>query len=107
MEKFITLIMAVIFVCTIPVYAASEPDKMPFEVNADSAVLMEAETGTILYSKNADLALPPASVTKIMTMLLFMEEVDSGNISLSEKISVSEYAASMEVPRYILSPERQ
>lgn len=75
--------------------SAEIPDVMPFDVNADSAVLMDTATGTILYSKNAERALPPASVTKIMTLLLFMEELDAGNISLDEDITVSEYAASM------------
>ena len=76
-------------------FHVSAEDKIPFEINADSAVLMDAATGTVLYSKNADQALPPASVTKIMTLLLFMEEVDAGNISLADEITVSEYAASM------------
>ena len=75
--------------------AAEVPDNIPFEVNAESAVLMEVSTGEVLYAKNADRALPPASVTKIMTLLLFMEEVDGGNIALDEEITVSEYAASM------------
>lgn len=83
---------------------ASVPDKTPFNINAESAVLIEASTGEILFSKNADLALPPASVTKIMTLLLFMEEVDSGNISLSDTISISEYAASMGGSQVYLEP---
>lgn len=74
---------------------AEIPNEIPFDVNADSALLMDVATGTVLYSKNANQALPPASVTKIMTLLLFMEEVDSGNISLDDDITVSEYAASM------------
>ncbi|MBO7403999.1 MAG: D-alanyl-D-alanine carboxypeptidase [Clostridia bacterium] len=75
--------------------SAEVPDNIPFDVNAESAVLMEVSTGEVLYAKNADRALPPASVTKIMTLLLFMEEVDAGNIALDEEITVSEYAASM------------
>lgn len=79
-------------------------EMMPFDVNADSAVLMDTATGTIMYAKNANQALPPASVTKIMTLLLFMEEVDAGNISLDENISVSEYAASMGGSQVFLEP---
>lgn len=60
-----------------------------------SAVLLEANTGTVLYTQNADEALPPASVTKIMTLLLVMEAVDSGTLHLEDKISVSANAASM------------
>ena len=60
-----------------------------------SAVLMEADTGTVLYTQNADEALPPASVTKIMTLLLVMEAVDAGTLHLEDQISVSANAASM------------
>ena len=64
------------------------------EINAKSAVLMDAETGMILYSKNASEALPPASVTKIMTLLLVAEAIDTGSISLNDKVYVSANAAS-------------
>lgn len=60
-----------------------------------SAILMEATTGCILYSQNADEALPPASVTKIMTLLLVMEAVDDGMVRLDDMVTVSENAASM------------
>ena len=83
---------------------AAAADNTPFDVQAQSAVLMELETGTVLYAKNADQPLPPASVTKIMTLLLFMEEVDAGNISLDETVSVSEYAASMGGSQVYLEP---
>lgn len=65
------------------------------EINARSAVLMEASTGKVLYENNADEQLPIASVTKIMTMLLIMEAVDSGKISLDDMVTVSERAMSM------------
>ena len=68
---------------------------MPFDVDALSAVLMDLESGQILYAKNEDEALPPASVTKIMTLLLIMEEIDSGRMALNDTVSVSDYAASM------------
>ena len=84
--------------------SAQSTDNLPFQVNADSAILMDTATGTILYAKNADQALPPASVTKIMTLLLFMEEIDAGNISLEDEISVSEYAASMGGSQVFLEP---
>ena len=60
-----------------------------------SAILMDAKTGRVLYEQNADAALPPASVTKIMTLLLVMEALDGGRISLSDEVSVSAHAASM------------
>lgn len=65
------------------------------EINAKSAVLMDAKTGKVLFEHNADEALPPASVTKIMTLLLVFEALDSGKISLSDMVSTSERAASM------------
>ena len=65
------------------------------EINAKSAVLMDAETGMVLYMKNASDALPPASVTKIMTLLLVAEAIQCGNIALSDKVSVSANASSM------------
>ncbi len=64
-------------------------------LNCKSAILMEAETGTILYAQNAEESLPPASVTKIMTLLLIMEAVDSGSIHLTDTVTVSANAASM------------
>ncbi len=66
-----------------------------FDLNAQSAVLMEASTGRVLYQKNPEEALPPASVTKIMTLLLVMEALDNGNIKLDDTVNVSAYAASM------------
>ena len=65
------------------------------EINAKSAILMDAETGTVLYMKSATEALPPASVTKIMTLLLVAEAISDGNISLDDKVLVSANAASM------------
>lgn len=63
-------------------------------LNAKSAILMEKSTGNILYESNPDERLPIASVTKVMTMLLIMEAVDSGKISLDDMVTVSENAMS-------------
>jgi D-alanyl-D-alanine carboxypeptidase (penicillin-binding protein 5/6) len=65
------------------------------ELACKSAVLMNAETGEILFEQNADEALPPASVTKVMTLLLVMEAIEAGRIGLDDKVRVSEKAASM------------
>lgn len=64
-------------------------------LDCTSAVLMEAATGRILYEQNADEALPPASVTKVMTLLLVMEALEKGNISLEQMLTASDNAASM------------
>ncbi|MBE6554816.1 MAG: D-alanyl-D-alanine carboxypeptidase [Ruminococcaceae bacterium] len=65
------------------------------ELPCRAAILMDAATGRVLFEQNADEALPPASVTKVMTLLLVMEAVDSGVISLSDEVTVSAHAASM------------
>ncbi len=64
-------------------------------LNCISAILMEAETGKVLYEMNADKALPPASVTKIMTLLLVMEAIDAGILKLDDMLTCSANAASM------------
>ena len=66
----------------------------PLTPDVKSAILMEASTGTVLYEQNADEHLPIASVTKIMTMLLIMEQIDSGALSFDDMVTVSENAMS-------------
>jgi D-alanyl-D-alanine carboxypeptidase (penicillin-binding protein 5/6) len=68
---------------------------VPPENKAKSAVLIEADTGKVLYEKNGNEKLPIASVTKIMTMNLVMEEIDSGRLNFDSKITVSQTACSM------------
>ncbi|MEC0372047.1 D-alanyl-D-alanine carboxypeptidase family protein [Paenibacillus chibensis] len=72
--------------------------------NAKSAILMDADTGTIIYEKNSHDKLPPASITKIMTMLLTMEAIDSGKLKLTDMVRTSEYAASMGGSQIFLEP---
>ena len=64
-------------------------------VSCRSAILMEATTGKVLYEQNADEALPPASVTKIMTLLLVMEAIEDGKLKYDDVITASAYACSM------------
>lgn len=75
--------------------AAANEDSMPLVLSSASALLMEKETGTVLLQQNAHQKLEPASVTKIMTLLLVMEAVDSGRLSLDELVPVSAHAAGM------------
>ena len=63
--------------------------------SSKSAILIDAKTGTVLYEKDADKSYPPASMTKIMSMLLIMEEIDKNNLSLDDKILISKKASSM------------
>ena len=86
------------------VSAVQIDDMMPFDLDCKSAILMDSATGTVLYEKNADEALPPASVTKIMTLLLTMEAIEEGKFKLEDKLSVSEYAASMGGSQVYLEP---
>ena len=65
------------------------------EVDCKSAILMEARTGEVLYEKNADEGLPPASVTKIMTLLLVMEAIEQGKIKWEDTVTASAHACSM------------
>ncbi|MFD3447890.1 D-alanyl-D-alanine carboxypeptidase family protein [Microbacteriaceae bacterium 4G12] len=72
--------------------------------NASSAVLLEQDTGKVLFEKNGNEKLPPASMTKIMTMLLIMEQLEKGKLSLKDKVRTSEYAASMGGSQIFLEP---
>jgi len=72
--------------------------------SARSAILLDADTGTIIYEKNSHDKLPPASITKIMTMLLTMEAIDEGRLKLTDKVRTSEYAASMGGSQIFLEP---
>ncbi|WJE14156.1 D-alanyl-D-alanine carboxypeptidase family protein [Halobacillus sp. ACCC02827] len=98
MRKLIGTIAAVFFLLTVmpgTVSFAEEKAASDITQSANSAVLLEKNSGMLLYDKNADKQLPPASMTKIMTLLLIMEELETGGIKLNEKVRVSEHAASM------------
>ena len=94
MKKILALFLLVTLLAPIFVLR-TEAEETPFDLSCASAVLMEAKTGKILYEKNAEKALPPASVTKVMTLLLVMEAVASGKASWDDPVTVSERAASM------------
>ena len=74
------------------------------ELTSPSAVLIEKSTGRVLFEKDPHTRLPPASVTKVMTLLLVMEALEDGKLKLDDKISVSEHAASMGGSQVFLSP---
>lgn len=73
-------------------------------VSAPSAILMEASTGTVIFEKDADTRRPPASVTKIMTLLLIFDALKDGRIALTDEVQTSEYAASMGGSQVFLEP---
>ncbi len=74
------------------------------QIEAKSAILMDADSGTILYEMNSHEELPPASVTKVMTMLLIMEAIDSGRISFDDQVTISETAAGMGGSQLYMEP---
>lgn len=73
-------------------------------ISAKSCVLMEANTGTVLYEENADERLAPASITKVMSLLLITEAIDKGRLKLEDTVSASEHAASMGGSQIWLEP---
>ena len=94
MKKVLSLFLSLILFCSgaaIFCSAANFTD----ELDCRSAILIEASTMRVLYEKNADTPYPPASVTKIMTALLVFEALDSGQVTLKDKVPVSENAANM------------
>lgn len=97
---FALLLMFSIVIMTFSCIFACAADESISTVGAPSvvcksAILMEASTGQILYEQNADEALPPASVTKIMTLLLVMEAIENGKLKYDDVITASAYACSM------------
>ena len=88
------ILTAVLVISTLGIGAtAQELPDMKVEVNAKSAVLMEASTGEILMSKNAHEKVYPASVTKIMSLLLITEAIDQGKIALTDVVTASREAS--------------
>lgn len=80
---------------SISTYGEEKEEALNLAPDAKSAILIERDTGEILFDKNAHQKLSPASMTKIMTLLLVMEAIDKGNLTLNEMIRVSERASSM------------
>ena len=96
MKRFSALLLAALLTAAALPAASAEGASAPtLSLSCASAVLMEKETGTLLYEQNAHEQLEPASVTKVMTLLLVMEAVDSGRVSLEDTVTVSAYAAGM------------
>ena len=78
--------------------------KAAFQVAAKGAVLIDAETGEVLFQQDSHKELPLASVTKVMTMLLVMDAVDDGKITLDDQVTISERAASMGGSQMYMEP---
>lgn len=104
-KRIVAVLLCVLIVCgafAVSVYA-EEPDYTALEtaatvddsIPARSVILVEQETGQVLFEKNADEQLPPASITKVMTLLLVMEAIERGELSLDTMVTCSEHANSM------------
>lgn len=108
--QYILAILMGLTICFFPAWAspaAAEKETgstAGLETTAESAVLMDAGTGTVLWSKEPDKELPMASVTKIMTQLLANEALEKGEIKLEDRITVSENAADMGGSQVFLEP---
>ncbi len=106
------LFAAVIFICFTAVHTvcANQPEAVvtsavpDLNLTAKSAVVMEAGSKTLLYEKDKDKELPPASVTKVMSLLLIFQELDAGKLSLKDEVTVSDHAASMGGSQVFLEP---
>lgn len=94
MKRIISLLL-VIFLLPVPAMALEVLTDEAISVEVPSAILMEKTTGTIIYEKNAHEKLPPASVTKVMTLLLVVEEIEKGALSEDDLVTASARAASM------------
>lgn len=94
--KKIILALIICFVFITRVNAENENiSSYVINLKSQSGIIIEADTGKVLFEKDADTKRAPASMTKIMTMLLIVEELEKGNISLKDEVTISERAASM------------
>jgi D-alanyl-D-alanine carboxypeptidase (penicillin-binding protein 5/6) len=110
MWKKFSLIVA--FCCLLlslmPTVALAGPDSSSdLAAHAKSAVLLDADSGTIIFEKNGHDRLPPASITKVMTMLLIMEAIERGDLKWTDMVTVSENAASKGGSQIFLEPGEQ
>ena len=103
MKQFLSFLLCCTLTLSSPVLAA-ENSEADLSVSAPSVLLMEASTGTVVYEKNAHEIRHPASITKIMTLILIFDAIERGQISLTDTVTVSEYAASMGGSQVFLEP---
>lgn len=98
------ILLTFIFNAKVFVFANQQND---LDILAKSAILIEATTGKVLYEKNPDERLSPASITKIMTLYLIYEAVEQGKIKWQDMVTVSEYASSMGGSQIFLEPQEK
>lgn len=104
MKKFISFLLVLVFAISQGSVIFANTQDAKLDIVSKSAILMDASTGKILYEKNSHDKLPPASVTKVMTMLLICEALEDGKIKESDDVQISEVAASMGGSQIFLEP---
>ena len=109
-KKYLLLPLCFFFlllhICMISVYAGQENSTSGPELSAPSAVLMEAETGQFVYAKDKDTRRSPASVTKIMTLILIFDHLHAGDISLTDQVTTAHMQNPWADHRFFLKKER-
>lgn len=114
-RRCISAVMTALVLFLQPVYAVPQEENVQEnqqngnaeqkdQISAPSAILMEASTGQVIYEKNPDEKRPPASVTKVMTLLLIFDALENGKIKLEDEVTTSAYAASMGGSQVFLEP---
>lgn len=104
MKKLASFVLAISLVATSITMSFASDNITPLNISSKSAILMDVASGQVLYEKNSHDKLPPASVTKVMTMLLISEALDSGKIKLNDQVQISETASSMGGSQIFLEP---
>lgn len=95
MKRVIAVVLAAVCLFQLPCVADNETGEAPKAATAKSALLMEETTGEILYAQDENQPVAPASITKIMGLILVAQELERGAMSLEEKLTCSEYAKTM------------
>ena len=105
-KRIVSLIFSFVFILgvTVNLISAANIKETNFDLDVKSAILIEANTGTVLYRQNETERLAPASVTKIMTLLLVFESIEKGMLKYDDILTVSENAASMGGSQVFLEP---
>ncbi len=89
-KSFVALLLTVVLLCT-----SVLPAKANVSISSPSVILVESSTGEVIYELNSMERRSPASITKIMTLLLTFEAIEAGKVSLTDQVTTSEYASSM------------
>jgi D-alanyl-D-alanine carboxypeptidase (penicillin-binding protein 5/6) len=103
LKKAVAFLLILVFILSICPVAMAEND---LKLDCEGAILIEAQTGKVLYESNPHKKWYPASMTKIMTLILALEAVQEGKVSLEDQVTASEYACSFGEHKYGWNPEK-